>query len=479
MTDALIPIPDHPLTWWRSLPPHQIARRKVELLDELLALTRPLVSDQLIGQVMAGRTEAALVILDELGFRLHLDLAGSWMAWAALNGDALAPGVLAEYLVRWSQAHPEDEVPPSLEEMPEDAELWSRIGRRLQPWRGLLSGLTLSTPEDRDVLSRNLARQLKLERDATGDEPVDIEDLMNPPPLDAPPTRIVVHSIGDTGREGRGIAEAYRALTRPLPLAGTGMDPDLVASVLVTEFPWMAEATDMVRGELALRQRAGVPWLHLRPILLLGPTGVGKTRFARRLAQLAGTGYSELSAAGASDNRTLQGTARGWSSAQPAWPLQVIRDSGTANPVILVDEIDKATGSHNGDVRHTLLGFLEGHTAAHWYDECLMARCDVSGVSWILTANRVDHLPGPLLSRVAIVRVDAPKPEHFEKLYYGMLRDIAEDLGVRVEDLPVLREDIVASLRDGFTRTPDIRRLVAALRRALQAGAREDLAARH
>jgi len=478
MSNALIPLPGNPLTWWRTLEPHQIARMRPNLLDELITLTRPLVSDELIGQAMAGRTAAALMIIDRLGPMLHRDLAGSWMAWAAVGGDALAPAVLAQQLVRWTREHPEEELSPSPDETEEDRILWSRIGRRLRPWSALLAGLSIATPEERERMAQCLARQEKMERE-TDEEVLDLDDLMNSEPLDALPTRVVVPSIGDTGREGKHLATAYAKLTRPLPLAGSGMDADLVSSVLGTEFPWMGEAVDMVRGELALRQRAGAPWFRLRPMLLLGPTGVGKTRFARRLAQLAGTGYGEVSAAGASDNRSFQGTARGWSSAQPAYPLHVIRDSGTANPVIVLDEIDKASGSHNGDVRHTLLGLLEGHTAAHWYDECLMGRCDLSGVSWILTANRIDHLPAPLLSRLTIVQVTAPGAQHFEKLYYGLLRDIAEELGVRVEDLPVLREDVMASLKAGFARTPDIRRLAAALRRALQAGAREDLADRH
>jgi len=74
---------------------------------------------------MAGRTSAALMIIDRLGPMLHRDLAGSWMARAAVGGDALAPAVLAQQLVQWSWDHPEEEVPRP-----------GRTGGCQQTWRG-------------------------------------------------------------------------------------------------------------------------------------------------------------------------------------------------------------------------------------------------------------------------------------------------------------------------------------------------------
>src|SRR3546814_13268954 len=96
----------------------------------------------------------------------------------------------------------------------------------------------------------------------------------------------------------------------------------------------------------------------------------------------------------------LQGTARGWASAQPAFPLILMRRCGTANPVIVVDEIDKAQATHNGDVRATLLSLLERETARAWPAERLLAACHLGEVSCILTANGTEQRAPPLLSRL-------------------------------------------------------------------------------
>jgi MoxR-like ATPase len=145
---------------------------------------------------------------------------------------------------------------------------------------------------------------------------------------DAPatgPTRIVVAAIGDIGGSGgEEIAEAYQALAKPLPLRGGEAEPGQLRTALLAEFPHLGDAVDRIIGDLRLRCRAGVAWVRFRPLLLVGPPGVGKTRFAKRLAQLLKLGYGEVSGAGSSDDRMLRGTARGWRDAQPALPLLVM-----------------------------------------------------------------------------------------------------------------------------------------------------------
>src|SRR5690606_31841816 len=103
-----------------------------------------------------------------------------------------------------------------------------------------------------------------------------------------------------------------------------------------------------------------------------------------------------------------------------AYPILTIARCKTANPIIVVDEIDKTTpGGHNGDIHWTLLTLLEQQTAAVFFDECLLTNCNLSQISWILTANDVHSLPRPLLSRLRVIRVGRPAAEHFDRLLAG------------------------------------------------------------
>jgi hypothetical protein len=278
----------------------------------------------------------------------------------------------------------------------------------------------------------------------------------------------VVARIGDAGfGEGRRLARTYGDLCGPLPLAGPAVAADTLADLLAARFPWMRQAVGAVRQDLCLQALAGRPWLRIRPMLLEGPPGCGKTAFARTLSQLAGVGLRTLDAGGASDNRLLAGTARGWSSAQPALPLLAIHAAGMANPVVLVDELDKARASHNGDTCASLLGMLEPDTARRWFDTCLIAACDLSQISWIVAVNDGDRLPGTLRNRLRRVPVGRPTGTHAKTALAGFGADLRADLAWPPgHDLPVAPEAWRLLTRH-LTRTGDLRGARAALRAAV------------
>ncbi len=264
----------------------------------------------------------------------------------------------------------------------------------------------------------------------------------------------------------------WKALEKPMPLAMLP-DPAPVETTLVAEFPWMRPAIDRIGDDLRLARATGLQALRLRPLLLVGPPGVGKSRFGRRLAEACKVGFTMVGAGGSGDNRSIAGTSRGWGSAEPSRVLGIMLDHNVANPLVMVDEIDKAaTSRHNGRLVDTLLGMLERETAVRFNDECLGTAADISWVSWILTANQQESVPAPLLDRLSIVEVGQPAIDHFPSILEGTLVDLAKEWRTERWMLPELEPETVEFLSDAFAAGHSIRRIRSAVTSALAASAR-------
>lgn len=236
---------------------------------------------------------------------------------------------------------------------------------------------------------------------------------------------VVVQSIGnDATADGKRVAREFAALIKqPLTLRAV---PDLVKvrPRLLGEFPYAATVVDAVLKGLVGRRHV---WL--RPTILLGPPGCGKTRFARRLTEELRTPYELVSCGGMSD-AAIGGAARRWSTGEPSLAMMAIRRHECAGPIIILDEIEKiATSRQNGSAHDVLVGLLEAETSRRWHDPYVEASCDLSHVSWLMTANALDPVPGVLLDRCRVLRFPEPEPQHIAVLAPRILERLYVDAG--------------------------------------------------
>ena len=150
--------------------------------------------------------------------------------------------------------------------------------------------------------------------------------------------------------------------------------------------PNFGEVLDDLRKFLALAV-SGNEAVQFTPILLLGEPGLGKTYFAKRLAQALGTGFEFVSMSSLTAGWVLTGASAQWHNARPGKVAQTLIEGDFANPVVVLDEVDKAGGDHRYDPMGALYTLLERDTASHFKDEFIDVDMDASHILWVATAN--------------------------------------------------------------------------------------------
>lgn len=241
-----------------------------------------------------------------------------------------------------------------------------------------------------------------------------------------PPGHLIVCSMDKALLKNQKVKEVIRghehAINVALPLINA---PPLheVRQKLLFEFPYAQSVIDFVLSDLVGRATVG-----MRPVIVWGPAGSGKTRFCRRFVELLGVSAWRTDAS-RSDGAVFAGTDRRWYTAEPCHPFLAISRARHANPFVILDEIERApTRSDHGRFWDCLLAFLEIETAGGSYmDPTLQVPLNLGHVSYIATANSLDPLPAPLRDRFRTIEFPEPRAADLGALLPAAVAAYASD----------------------------------------------------
>ena len=229
----------------------------------------------------------------------------------------------------------------------------------------------------------------------------------------------------------------YKTLWRASKLVDAPTSNSL--EVLYSLFPWLASVTRNIIKQIRAREHGTNRTFKIRPILLVGLPGGGKTTYCRALAEIVGVPFRTFMAAGSDSSMAMRGVPRGYSTASPGFLPRFIAQESVANGLILIDEIDKcSTGRHNGSLLDVMLQLLEPATSSVYYDEALEVRLDLSHANWIATANSLTAIPKPLLSRFEVILAGEPDAAGYAQAIVKTRFDYAKELGVDARMMPTL-----------------------------------------
>ena len=253
------------------------------------------------------------------------------------------------------------------------------------------------------------------------------------------------------------------------------LDIEEASRILEADHDGLADVKERILEHLAVRKlqaERGLAPVDGRGsgaiLALVGPPGVGKTSLGESVANALGRKFVRVSLGGVRDEAEIRGHRRTYVGAQPGRLVRALREAGTMNPVIVLDEVDKIGADYRGDPSSALLEVLDPAQNHTFRDHYLEVDLDLSRVLFIATANVIDTIPGPLLDRMEVIRIDGYTES--EKVSIAKHHLVGRQLtrAALREDEVEISDDALRGIVADYTREAGVRNLERELGKLLR-----------
>jgi ATP-dependent Lon protease len=251
------------------------------------------------------------------------------------------------------------------------------------------------------------------------------------------------------------------------------LDPEHARGVLDADHAGLGDVKDRIVEYLAvrkLRTERGIAEDRRSGAILtfIGPPGVGKTSIGESIARALGREFVRMSLGGVRDEAEIRGHRRTYIGALPGRLVRALRDAGTMNPVILLDEVDKLGADWRGDPSSALLEVLDPAQNHTFRDHYLDVELDLSQVFFIATANFVEGIPGPLYDRMEVIPFDGYTVDEKLAIANGYLWPRQRERNGLLEDEVSISNEALRVVIDEYTREAGVRNLERELGKILR-----------